>query len=88
MHLGELLKLAREIKGMTIRQLEKETGVSNALISQIETRHVKEPSFTNVVRICEALNLPLQRAADCVSLARLKAVLREADERKSRAAAQ
>jgi transcriptional regulator with XRE-family HTH domain len=72
MNVGELLKLAREIKGMTIRDLERETGISNALISQMETGHIKSASFVNVVRLCEALNLPLERAAQCVSLKAMK----------------
>lgn len=77
MRVGELLGLAREIKGWTIRDLERETGISNALISQIETGHVKDPSFTKVVRLCEALNVSLDRAADLVSLKQLKAMLRK-----------
>lgn len=77
MTVGELIGLARAIKGWTIRDLERETGISNALISQIETGHVKEPSFTKVVRLCEALGLPLDRVAECVSLKRLKAILRK-----------
>lgn len=77
MRIGELLGLARAIKGWTIRDLERETGISNALISQIETGHVKDPSFTKVVRLCEALGLPLDRAAHCVSLKAVKAVLRK-----------
>lgn len=77
MRIGELIGLARAIKGWTIRDLERETGISNALISQIETGHVKDPSFTKVVRLCEALGLPLDRAAKCVSLKYLKSILRK-----------
>jgi transcriptional regulator with XRE-family HTH domain len=77
MRVGELLKLAREIKGYTVRDLERETGISNALISQIETGHVKQPSFINVVRLCEALNLPIERAANAVSLKAMKEILRQ-----------
>lgn len=76
MRVGELIGLARAIKGWTIRDVERETGISNALISQIETGRVKDPSFTKVVRICEALGLPLDRAAECVSLKHLKSMLR------------
>jgi transcriptional regulator with XRE-family HTH domain len=75
MRVGELLELARKIRGWSLRDLERETGISNALISQIETGHVKDASFTKVVRLCEALNLPLEKAAQCVSLNALKAVL-------------
>ena len=81
MLVGELLKLGREIKGITLRDLEKECGISNALLSQIESGHVKNPSFTNVVRICEALNIPIERAAEQVSLRRMKAILRSKEPR-------
>lgn len=77
MRVGELLSLAREIKGWTIRDVERETGISNALVSQIETGHIKDPSFTKVVRICEALGVPIDRAAECASLKQLKAMLRK-----------
>lgn len=77
MKIGELLSLAREIKGWTLRDLERETGISNALISQIETGHVKDPSFSRVVRLCEALGISPERAAECVSLKALKSMLRK-----------
>lgn len=77
MRIGELIGLAREIKGWSQRDLERETGISNPLISQIETGQVKDPSFTKVVRLCEALGVPIERAADCVSLRQLKAILRK-----------
>ncbi len=63
MTLGELIGVARECKGWTLRDLEKASGVSNALISQIETGKVKDPGFRTVVRIVDALGLSLDRAA-------------------------
>ncbi|PBB75224.1 hypothetical protein CK227_10555 [Mesorhizobium sp. WSM4308] len=63
MRLGELIGIAREIKGWTLRDLEKASGVSNALISQIETGKVRDPGFTTVVRLMDALRLSLDRAA-------------------------
>ena len=79
MTVGEIINLARQIKGWTLRDLERESGISNALISQIETGHVKDPSFTKVVRLCEALGLPLDKVAERVSLKALKKVLRRSD---------
>lgn len=76
MKLGQVLKMAREIKGVTLRDLEHETGISNALLSQIETGHVKQPGFQNVVKIARALNVKLDTLAEhCVT--DLKAVLRD-----------
>ena len=60
-----MLSLAREVKGVTLRQLETQTGISNALLSQIETGHIKEPSWRNVVKIAKALGLKLDRLAEC-----------------------
>ena len=66
MKLGELIAIGRECKGWTLRDLEKVTGVSNALISQIERQKVKNPGFATVVRITDALGLSLERAAATV----------------------
>lgn len=63
MMLRELISVARELKGWTLRDLEKASGVSNALISQIETGKVRDPGFTTVVRLMDALGLSLDRAA-------------------------
>jgi transcriptional regulator with XRE-family HTH domain len=74
--LGELLKMAREISGKTLRDLEGETAISNALLSQIETGHVKQPGFQNVVKIARALNVKLDTLAEH-SVTDLKKVLRD-----------
>ena len=76
MKLGELLKMAREIKGVTLRDLERETGISNALLSQIETGHVRSPGFHNVVKIARALNVKLDTLADH-AVTDLRKVLRD-----------
>jgi transcriptional regulator with XRE-family HTH domain len=65
MRLGELICVARECKGWSLRELEKRTDISNALLSQIETGHVKNPSWKNVVKISKALGLKLDRVASC-----------------------
>ncbi len=64
MKLGELIALSRELKGWSLRELEKRSGVSNALISQIETGHIAEPSFRKIVRLGNALGLSLNRLAE------------------------
>lgn len=65
MKIGELIAVARECKGWSLRDMEKQTGISNALLSQIETGHIKSPSWRNVVKIAKALNLKLERLAAC-----------------------
>lgn len=65
MRLGELIAVARECRGYTLRDLERHTGISNALLSQIETGRIKNPSWRNVVKIARALSLKLDRLASC-----------------------
>ena len=65
MKLDEAIAYGRECKRLTLRQLEEATGISNALLSQIETGKVREPSWRNVVRIARALDLKLDRLAKC-----------------------
>lgn len=64
MKLGELLSLSRELKKLTLRELEKKTGVSNAVISQIETGRVKDPGFRTVCKLASALGISLKRLSE------------------------
>lgn len=82
MTLGELIAVARECKGWSLRDLEKQCGISNALLSQIETGQVKDPGFSKVVEIMDALGLPLDRAA--TNIRRKRDVLRQAAERSAK----
>jgi transcriptional regulator with XRE-family HTH domain len=66
MTLGELIAIARECKNFSLRDLERATGISSALLSQIETGKIKNPSFAKVVRITRALGISLDRAASTV----------------------
>lgn len=82
MTLGELIAVARECKGWSLRDLEKQCGVSNALLSQIETGQIKDPGFSKVVEIMDALGLSLDRAA--TNIRRKRDVLRQAAERSAK----
>lgn len=65
MKIGELFQVARECRGLTLRELDKRVGIGHAVISQIETGHIKNPSWKNVVRLAKALNVKLDRLAAC-----------------------
>jgi len=66
MTLGELFAVARECKGMTLRDLELKSGISNAVISQIETGRTRDPGLSTIVRLADSLDLSLERIARCV----------------------
>lgn len=55
--IGRILREAREDAGYTLRMAERATSVSNALISQIETGHIKKPSFDTVIRLCDVYGI-------------------------------
>lgn len=59
--LGELISLARELKGWTLRDLEEVCGLSNALISQVETGKIKNPGIYTVQKIADALGISPER---------------------------
>jgi transcriptional regulator with XRE-family HTH domain len=63
MTLGELIAGRRKEKGWSLRKLEALSHVSNAVISQIETGHVKDPGFTTAIKLIDALGISPERAA-------------------------
>lgn len=65
MTIGELLALCRELKGLTLREVEKITGISNAMISQYETKGI-EPGFRNAVLLCDCYGIKLDRMANII----------------------
>lgn len=76
LRLGELLAVARELKGWTLRELEAKCGVSNPLLSQIETGKVKDPGFGTIIKISDALGIPVERLAACVRPSAANAIKR------------
>lgn len=50
---GDYFKELREKKGLTLRDVERETGVSNAYLSQLESEKIKQPSPTTLHKLAE-----------------------------------
>lgn len=50
---GDFLKALRLKKGLTLREVEAQTGVSNAYLSQLETGKVKQPSPSNLYKLVD-----------------------------------
>jgi transcriptional regulator with XRE-family HTH domain len=55
--LGDVLKAAREAKGLTLRQVERETQVSNAHISQLENHVITKPDMAVLFPLSEFYGL-------------------------------
>jgi len=55
--LGRILAQARQVKGAKLREVETETKISNAYISQLESGHIKEPSPLKLRKLAEYFGL-------------------------------
>ena len=63
MKLGEFLQLCREINGLTLREVESQTGLSNAYLSQIENGKIKDVGFSKIILLAELYNVTLDRVS-------------------------
>lgn len=45
------LKFRREMRGFSLREVEKLTGISNAYLSQLENGKIKNPSYEVVIKL-------------------------------------
>ena len=52
-HYGAYFKALRESKKMTLRDVEKQTDISNAYLSQLETGKVKQPSPITLYKLAQ-----------------------------------
>lgn len=53
-------KEIRKERGLTLRQLEDSSGISNPYLSQMENGKIKNISFGIVCKICHALNISIK----------------------------
>ncbi len=64
--LGKFLQAARDSKKLSLRAVEKATGVSNAYLSQVESGKIKQPSPTILHKLSELYEISY---ADVLGLA-------------------
>lgn len=58
--LGTYLKSLREAKGLSLRDVEEKSGISNAFISQLESGKVKHPSPIKLYKLAETYGVPYE----------------------------
>jgi transcriptional regulator with XRE-family HTH domain len=59
--LASELKQLREIRGYSLRQVEKATGVSNAYLSQLERGDAAKPSPDKLARLAKFYEVPYEQ---------------------------
>lgn len=57
--LAELIKEGRESKGISQRELARQTGIDNNTISQIEKGERKKPNSLSLIKISQVISIPL-----------------------------
>jgi transcriptional regulator with XRE-family HTH domain len=62
--LGTYLRSLRDANGMTLREVEDKTGISNAFLSQIESGKVKRPSPVMLHKLAETYGVPYEALMD------------------------
>lgn len=69
----EILKAQRVKSGYTLREIEEQTGVSNAYLSMLENGKIKNPSFNVIMKLTEfyaqerAKMIEYDRCPNCLS---------------------
>lgn len=58
--LGSFLAALRRSKGLSLRAVEAETGISNAYLSQLETGEIREPSPAHLHKLSELFEVPYE----------------------------
>ena len=58
--LGQYLRALREAKGLSLRQVEGRSGISNAFVSQMESGKVKQPSPVMLYKLAELYGVPYE----------------------------
>ena len=58
--LGSFLASARSTARKTLRDVERETGISNAYLSQLEHGKIKAPAVQNLHKLANAYSVPYE----------------------------
>jgi transcriptional regulator with XRE-family HTH domain len=59
-----ILKRIRELRKLSLRQLETKTGISNSYLSQLENGQIKDPSFFKMIRLLSTLGISVKDYGD------------------------
>jgi transcriptional regulator with XRE-family HTH domain len=63
---GQFLKDTRDKQGLSLRAVEKTTGISNSYLSQLEGDKIKQPSPTLLHKLCELYEVPYSTVMELV----------------------
>ncbi len=70
--LAQVLLLARGLLGLTLRQMEVRTGLSNPYLSQLETGSVRNPTVAALAKLSRGYEIPVYDLLDAALAASKK----------------
>lgn len=59
--LGEELRSIRGMRGMTLREVEQRSGISNGYLTQLENNRIKEPSPNILYKLSQTYDVPYRQ---------------------------
>lgn len=59
-NVGVYLRSLRDTRSLSLREVERQSGVSNAVLSQIESGQVKRPSPDTLYKLSELYGVPYE----------------------------
>lgn len=68
--LGKALKQTREFCGLTLRQVEEATGVSNAYLSQLENGKINKPSANVLYKLSQIYGVSIEKFLEAAGIIR------------------
>lgn len=80
---GGYFKALRESKGMTLREVERKTEVSNAYLSQLESGKIKQPSPLTLHKLSETYEVGYETLMEKVGYPVPERLPRKQEEDKS-----
>jgi transcriptional regulator with XRE-family HTH domain len=54
---NEKLRFARKVLGLSLRDVEKQTGISNSYLCQLESGKILDPSFIKMMVLIKFYNI-------------------------------
>ena len=81
MTFGELMKSRMQALNMSMRELQRQTGIDIAKISRIANNQILNPSYSNIVKIKNALSISNFDVESCFSNDASKLLLKETSKK-------
>ncbi len=64
LELGQRIRTIRHNKGLSQAEVEKKSGIKREYLSKIENSELKNPTYSTILKICEAIDISIAELLD------------------------